>query len=158
MNKYIFQNIIRQQTKHTNTDPDYSSPSHTHTHTFSTERPAVYQSPSQSKLWHLDNANTYIRVCISYISIRNTSTPFHFFKLFPLPCKSQVSWAITCLTVSFTQRGGDSSVVRVPDLWLKGRGFESLLERRENFLLQGRLSVLTLISVSVPPPCYHSST
>ena len=53
---------------------------------------------------------------------------------------------------------GDSSVVRAPDSWLKGRGFESLLERRENFLLQGRLSVLTLISVSVPPPCYHSST
>ena len=56
------------------------------------------------------------------------------------------------------RRGGDSSVVRAPDSWLKGRGFESLLERRENFLLQGRLSVLTLISVSVPPPCYHSST
>ena len=48
--------------------------------------------------------------------------------------------------------GGDSSVVRAPDSWLKGRGFKSLLERRENFLLQGRLSVLTLISVSVPPP------
>ena len=45
---------------------------------------------------------------------------------------------------------GDSSVVRAPDSWLKGRGFESLLERRENFILQGRLSVLTLISVSVP--------
>ena len=27
--------------------------------------------------------------------------------------------------------GGDSSVVRAPDSWLKGRGFESLLERRE---------------------------
>ena len=54
--------------------------------------------------------------------------------------------------------GGDSSVARAPDSWLKGRGFESLLERRENFLLQGRLSVLTLISVSVPPPCYRSST
>ena len=54
--------------------------------------------------------------------------------------------------------GGDSSVVRAPDSWLKGRGFESLLERRENFLLQGWLSVLTVISVSVPPPCYHSST
>ena len=54
--------------------------------------------------------------------------------------------------------GGDSSVVRAPDSWLKGRGFESLLERRENFLLQGRLSVVTLISVSVSPPCYHSST
>ena len=56
------------------------------------------------------------------------------------------------------QGGGDSSVVRAPDSWLKGRGFESLLERRENFLLQGRLSVLILISVSVPPPCYRSST
>ena len=54
--------------------------------------------------------------------------------------------------------GGDSSVVRAPDSWLKGRGFQSLLERRENFLLQGRLTVLTLISVPVPPPCYHSST
>ena len=53
--------------------------------------------------------------------------------------------------------GGDSSVVRALDSWLKGCGFESLLERRENFLLQGRLSVLTLTSVSVPPPCYHSS-
>ena len=30
-------------------------------------------------------------------------------------------------------RGGDSSVVRAPDSWLKGRGFESLLERLENF-------------------------
>jgi len=60
-----------------------------------------------------------------------------------------------CLTC---RGGGDSSVVRAPNSWLKGRGFESLLERWENFLLQGRLSVLTLISVSVPPPCYHSST
>ena len=40
----------------------------------------------------------------------------------------------------------------------KGRGFESLLERWENSILQGWLSVLTLISVSVPPPCYRSST
>ena len=67
--------------------------------------------------------------------------------------------------VKFPQRGpnssfwgGDSSVVRAPDSWLKGRGFESLQERRENFLLQGRLSVLTLISVSVPPPYYRGST
>ena len=29
---------------------------------------------------------------------------------------------------------GDSSVVKAPDSWWKGRGFESLLERRENFL------------------------
>ena len=42
-------------------------------------------------------------------------------------------------------------MVRAPDSGLKGRRFESLLERQENFLLQGQLSVLTLISVSVPP-------
>ena len=62
------------------------------------------------------------------------------------------------ITLIIYVRGGDSSVVRALDSWLKGHGFESLLERWENFLLQGRLSVLTLISVSVPPPCYHSST
>ena len=39
----------------------------------------------------------------------------------------------------------DGSVVRAPDSWLKGRGFESRQERRDNFLLQGQLSVLTLI-------------
>ena len=48
-------------------------------------------------------------------------------------------------------------MVRAPDSRLKGRGFKSMQERQENFLLQGRLSVLTLISVSVPPPCYRSS-
>ena len=53
---------------------------------------------------------------------------------------------------------GNSSVVRAPDSWSKGRGFESLLEQRENSLLQGQLSVLTLISVYVPPKCYRSST
>ena len=64
------------------------------------------------------------------------------------------------LTHTHTQAsgGGDSSVVRAPDTWLKGHGFESLQERRDNFLLQGWLSVLALLSVSVPPPCYHSST
>ena len=46
--------------------------------------------------------------------------------------------------------GGDSSVVRVPDSWLKGRRFESLLERQENFLLQGRLSV----KVAGSNPCW----
>ena len=49
------------------------------------------------------------------------------------------------------------SVVRVPDSRLKGCGFESLQEQRENFILQGQLSVLTLISVSVPPLRYCSS-
>ena len=35
--------------------------------------------------------------------------------------------------------------------------FESLQERRENFLVQGQFSVLTLISVSVPSRCYRST-
>ena len=46
---------------------------------------------------------------------------------------------------------GDGSVVRAPDSRLKGRGFESLQERRENFLLQGRLSVLTLFRYPFHP-------
>ena len=40
--------------------------------------------------------------------------------------------------------GGDSLVVRAPESWLKGSGFESLQEWWENFLLQGQFSVLTL--------------
>ena len=40
----------------------------------------------------------------------------------------------------------------------EGRWFESRQEGRENCLIQGQLSVLTLVSVSVPPPCYRSST
>ena len=54
--------------------------------------------------------------------------------------------------IPLKERERDSSVVRAPDSCLKGRGFESLLERRESFPLHGQLSVLTLISVSVPPP------
>ena len=53
---------------------------------------------------------------------------------------------------------GYSPVVRASDSWSKGPGFESRQERRENFLLLCQLSVLTLISVSVPPPRYRSST
>ena len=78
---------------------------------------------------------------------------------------AKVTWLyITSLLVLMRKRlqsvlgGGDSSVVRAPNSWLKGRGFETLLGRRENFVLQCQLFVLTLILVSVPPPCYSSST
>ena len=46
---------------------------------------------------------------------------------------------------------------RAMDSWSKSLGFESRQEQGENFLLQGQLSVLTLISVSIQPPCYCSS-
>ena len=46
---------------------------------------------------------------------------------------------------------GVSSVVRAPGSWLKVRGFESLQEQRENLLLQGQLSVQTLIWYSFHP-------
>ena len=52
---------------------------------------------------------------------------------------------------------GVSSVVRVPDLRLKGHGFESLQEQWENFSSPESTSVLTLIPVSVLLLCYHSS-
>ena len=48
-------------------------------------------------------------------------------------------------------------MVRAPGSWSKGRS-ESPRERRENSFFQGQLSVLTLISVSFPHPCYCSST
>ena len=46
---------------------------------------------------------------------------------------------------------------RAPNSWWEGRRFDSRQERRENLLLHSQLSVLTLISVSSPPACYHSS-
>ena len=52
---------------------------------------------------------------------------------------------------------GDSSVVRALDLGSKGCRIESWPEQWENFLLQGQLSVLGSISVSIPPQCYCCS-
>ena len=66
--------------------------------------------------------------------------------------------SLFCLFRFLCHFWGDSSVVWVPNSWLKGCKFKSLQEQQENFLLQGRLSVLTLILVSSPPPCYRSST
>ena len=40
---------------------------------------------------------------------------------------------------------------------IEGPGFECRQERLEKFLVQSQLSLLTLISVSIPPPCYRSS-
>ena len=56
-------------------------------------------------------------------------------------CNKQVIW-------------GSGLVVRSSDSWSKGRGFEFRQERRENFLLQGQLSVLTYIGIR-STPVYH---
>ena len=77
--------------------------------------------------------------------------------ILPPPPHPHAHPGVNVLTLLFFYPGiicrvvyGNSSVARAPDSWLKGLGFESLLERRDNFLLQGQLSVLTLILVSVP--------
>ena len=50
-----------------------------------------------------------------------------------------------------TNGGRDSLLVRAPDLWSKGCEFESRQERREHFLLQSELCVLTLIRCPFHP-------
>ena len=52
----------------------------------------------------------------------------------------------------------DSLLVRAPDSLSKGGEFESWQEWLENFLLQSQLCVMTLCSVSAPPPCYRNHT
>ena len=71
-------------------------------------------------------------------------------RFLPVPLERQLG-----IKTTINKGSRDSSVIRTPDLWSKGRGFESWLEWQENFL---QLSVLTLISVSAPPLCYRSST
>ena len=68
-------------------------------------------------------------------------------------------WGKYFLSVLCLVRGHSrvSSVVRASDLWSKGPGFESQQKPREKSLLQGQLSVLTLILVSTAPPCYCNS-
>ena len=55
---------------------------------------------------------------------------------------------------------GNSPIVTAPDSWSKGCrfNFKSPQEQWENIFLQGQLSVHALISVSIPPLCYHSTT
>ena len=45
----------------------------------------------------------------------------------------------------------DSLLVRAPDSWSKGREFEARRKRRENFLLQSQLCMLTLIRCPFHP-------
>ena len=71
----------------------------------------------------------------------------------PVTQTASANYSTTTAFLSSSWGGGNSSVVRALNSWLKGRGFESLQEWWEDILLQGQLSVLTLISVSVPPPC-----
>ena len=75
--------------------------------------------------------------------------------------------AALCFVMRHVRLGiEDSSMVRAMNLfiglWLerqfRDRKVAGPQERREDFLVQGQLSVRTLISVSVLPQCYCSST
>ena len=126
--------------------------------------------PSSRRRWH-EHSNSFIIPCARCLTICRLSCLSYFLSSDCLTvCTEETSGSITshkqlCVMLLFCQctqdctgfhtwtltGSGGSSVVRAPDSWSKGRGFESLLGRRENFLLQGQLSVLTLISVPVPP-------
>ena len=112
-------------------------------------------------LWHHRSCT---EMCIKdYSLINRSSVQWYCFNLFKRETLNVSSFTFHSYEINpsyydlISLGGRDSSVVRAPDSRLKGRGFKSLLEQRENYLLQGWLSVLTLISVSVPPPCYRSS-
>ena len=70
-------------------------------------------------------------------------------------CGAQFCWVDWVWYKLFWGAGIASSVARVPGSWWKGRGFESWQEGRENFLLQGQLSVLTpVFSIHSSPVKY----
>ena len=63
------------------------------------------------------------------------------------------------LLLNIGEGDGDSSVVRAPGLVTeRSRVQIPAGAAAEFFFSKGRLSVLTLIPVAVPPPCYRSST
>ena len=69
----------------------------------------------------------------------------------PHYAREEIQWrAVRWGHVHAWQQGSEDSSVVIA-WWSKGRRFESLQEGWKNFLLQGQLSVLTLISMSVPP-------
>ena len=67
-------------------------------------------------------------------------------------CKKREILSYVLLKISLRLGSWDSLLVRAPDSWSKGCQFESRQERRENFLLQSWLCVLTLIRC----PLYRS--
>ena len=110
---------------------------------------------------------------VSFLSLKG-------FERVPPVTTGSVGDTEVCVGARACQQGSDNSILVLRDChndssvlmtgtgiaqWLARRtrdrkvaGSNPLQERRENVLLQGRLSVLTLISVSVPPPCYFRST
>ena len=96
-------------------------------------------------------------ICQCWVTVTSSSllaTPILFQPACGHEAIARPHAVIKSYTTDVLSRGsGDSSVVRVPGSLLKGRGFESLQKRRENVSF-----LCFLISISVPPPCYCSST
>ena len=67
-----------------------------------------------------------------------------------------MSWTYSRISVHTFRGAGVRGELsgKLPASKLKGLGFKSQLGQQENFLVQGELSVLTLILVLVPPLCY----
>ena len=105
-----------------------------------TQHPSLKATPSKNTCWPKK-----LRICSS------SSKHVHLHVLCGCSINIYATEVLSCLEFGSM----DSSVVRLPGSWSKGLGFES---QQENLLLQGQLSVLTLISVSTPHPHYHKST
>ena len=126
-------------------------------------RAPFYHARQNGKIvWTVQHSATQILPLLAWLPSRRTCSIKGNSDLMMLKESGDSGWQLSpywCTLVSTVEPNQeDRSVVRVPDLWLKGHRFESPQERQENFLLQGQLSVLTLNSVSVSCPCYRSST
>ena len=78
---------------------------------------------------------------------------------FPRRIKREQFGQHDCNIHTASWHSGDSSVVRAPDSWSTVRGFESQwAERRCRKAVLEERFLCWLIYVSVPPPCYRSST
>ena len=94
------------------------------------------QSCCQKCRWRVTAKHTYMWLCMKWQGAWLYGVHRTCAETAAISCGTSHASAVST-PLQWISGGGDSSVVRVPDLWLKGRGFKSLQERQENFLLQG---------------------
>ena len=95
------------------------------------------------------------------LSLIMNSTASHTLHMYQDSVKKAILSALTLCGQFQTQAPRGAGIAQWLERRTRGRkvaGSNPCWSGGRIFLLQGQLSVLTLISVSVPPPCYRSST